>query len=121
MTRTPVGKRTPPPSLLATCLVVVGVALFSPLGAASTSHADAADDAFLAMLQTDNISDDSREAAIEAGRKVCEYLDGGKTLEQVVYDVVFSSRLPAYDSGFFVGVSAVAYCPQHAPHPTGST
>jgi hypothetical protein len=38
-----------------------------------------------------------------------------------VYDVVFSSRLPAYDSGFFVGVSAVAYCPQHAPHPTGST
>jgi hypothetical protein len=31
--------------------------------------------------------------------------------------VVFSSHLPAYDSGFFVGASARAYCPQHGPHP----
>jgi uncharacterized protein DUF732 len=114
MTSTRVGKRTPPPLLLATCLVVVVVALFGPLEAASTAHADAADDAFLVMLQSDGITHDSPQAAIEAGRKVCEYLDQGKTLEQVVYDVVFSSHLPAYDSGYFVGASAHVYCPQHA-------
>ena len=91
------------------------VALFGPLGAASSAHADPADDAFLAMLQSDTITDDSPQAAIEAGHKVCEYLDQGKTLDQVVYDVVFSSHLPAYDSGYFVGVSVRAYCPQHAP------
>ena len=104
-------------SLLATRLAVVMVALLGPLGAAPTAHANAADDAFLAELQSDGVTDDSREAAIEAGHKVCEYLDQGKTLDQVVYDVVFSSHLPAYDSGYFVGASVRAYCPQHAPPP----
>ncbi len=115
MTSTRAGKRTHTPARLAAQLVVVVVALFGPLGAASTAHADATDDAFLAMLRSDGISHESPEAAIEAGHKVCEYLDQGKTLEQVVYDVVFSSRLPAYDSGYFVGASTRAYCPQHAP------
>ncbi len=44
MTSTRVSKRTPRPLLLATRLVVVVVALFGPLEAASTAHADAADD-----------------------------------------------------------------------------
>jgi Protein of unknown function (DUF732) len=115
MTSTRVGKRTSLPSLRATRLAVVAVALFGPLGAASTAHADAADDAFLAMLQSDGITHESPEAAIEAGHKVCQYLDEGKTLNQGVYDVVFSSSLPAYDSGCFAGASTRAYCPQHAP------
>jgi Protein of unknown function (DUF732) len=115
MTSTRVGKRTRLPLRLATRLVAVAVALLGPLGATPTAHADAADDAFLAILQSDSITDDSREAAIEAAHKVCEYLDQGKTLDQVVYDVVFSSHLPAYDSGFFVGASTRTYCPQHAP------
>jgi hypothetical protein len=85
---------------LATRLVVVVAALLGPLGAASTAHADPADDAFLGMLRSDGITHDSPQAAIEAGRKVCEYLGQGKTLEQVVYEVVFSSHLPAYDSGY---------------------
>jgi hypothetical protein len=93
----------------------VVAALLGPLGAASTAHADPADDAFLGMLRSDGITHDSPQAAIEAGRKVCEYLGQGKTLEQVVYEVVFSSHLPAYDSGYFVGASARAYCPQYAP------
>lgn len=115
MTSTRVGKRTPLPLLLATRLVVVVVALLGPLEAASIAHADAADDAFLAMLQSDGITHESPDAAIEAGHKVCEDLDGGKTLAQVVNDVVFGSHLPAYDSGYFVVASARAYCPQHAP------
>jgi hypothetical protein len=117
MTSTRVGWRTPLPLPFATRVVVVVVALFGPLGAASTAHADATDDAFLGMLQTDGITDDSLQAAIEAAHKVCEYLDQGKTIDQVVYDVVFSSHLPAYDSGYLVGASIRAYCPQHAPHP----
>jgi Protein of unknown function (DUF732) len=115
MTSTRVGKRSRLPLLLATRLVVAAVALLGPLGATPTAHADAADDAFLARLQSDGVTDDSQDAAIEAGHKVCEYLDQGKTLDQVVYDVLFSSHLPAYDSGYFVGASVHAYCPQHAP------
>lgn len=91
------------------------LALIGPLGAASPARADAADDEFLAILKSDGITHVSPEAAIEAGRTVCQYLDQGKTLEQVAYDVVFSSRLPAYDSGYFVGASTRADCPQHAP------
>jgi len=115
MTSTRVGKRTALRSLLATRLAVVALALFGPLGAASRAHADAADDTFLATLKADGIAHVSPEAAIEAGHKVCEYLEQGKTMDQVVYDVVFSSRLPAYDSGYFVGASTRVYCPQHVP------
>ena len=117
MTSTRVTNRTSLPLPLVTRVVVVAVASLGPLGATPTAHADPADDAFLAELQSDGVADDSRAAAIEAGHKVCEYLDQGKTLDQVVYDVVFSSHLPAYDSGYFVGASVRAYCSQHAPHP----
>jgi hypothetical protein len=103
------------PSPLATRLVVVVVALLGPLGAASTAHADARDDKFLAMLNYDGITDDTREAAIIAGHTACEKLDQGMSPAEVAYDVVFSSHLPAYDSGFFVGASMSAYCPQHQP------
>ena len=71
------------------------------------------------MLQTDGITDDSLQAAIEAAHKVCEYLDQGKTIDQVVYDVVFSSHLPAYDSGYMVGAERSILLPEHAPHPDG--
>src|SRR5277367_1428010 len=115
MTSTRVGKRTALRSLLATRLAVVALALFGPLGAASRAHADAADDTYLATLQADGITHVSPEAAIEAGHKVCEYLEQGTTMDQVVYDDVYSSRLPPYNSDYIGGASTRVYCPQHVP------
>jgi hypothetical protein len=111
------GKPSPVLLLLATRLVVVVVALLGPLAAASTARADPSDDKLLGLMQYDGITDDSPEAAFEAGHKVCEKLDGGMTPAEVALDVLFSSRLPSYDSGFFVGSSISAYCPQHTPQP----
>jgi hypothetical protein len=46
---------------------------------------------------------------------VCQKLDQGMTPNQVAADVLNSSNMPAYHSGYFVGVSIKEYCPQYAP------
>jgi hypothetical protein len=102
-------------SLRATRLLVVAVALLlGPLGAAATAHADTTDDTFLATLRSEGITDQISSAhAIEAGHFACVKLDNGATPADVVNDVLFSSNMPAYHSGFFVGASIDAYCPQY--------
>jgi Protein of unknown function (DUF732) len=79
-----------------------------------TAHADATDDKFLATLKSEGITDHlSPDHAIDAGHFVCVKLDNGSTTSDVVNDVLFSSNMPAYHSGFFVGASIDAYCPRH--------
>ena len=85
------------------------------LGPAPVARADAADTQFLNMLKKDDINHTSSQAAIAAGRKVCEYLDTGMNLTNVEQDVENSSGLPDYDTGFFVGAAIKAYCPQFMP------
>jgi Protein of unknown function (DUF732) len=97
-------------------LVAVVVALLSLLAAVSTAHADATDDQFLATLRSAGIGDQlSPGHAIDAGHFVCVKLDNGATVAQVESDVMSSSNMPAYHSGFFVGASINAYCPRHQP------
>ena len=116
MTSTRTGKRSPLLLLSAARLVVVVAALLGPLGAASTAHADTNDDKFLATLKREGITDHISPAhAIEAGHTVCQKLDQGMTLTDVAYEVLNSSNMPAYQSGYFVGASIAAYCPQYAP------
>lgn len=79
-----------------------------------TAHADSADDKFLATLKSEGITDHVSPAhAIEAGHFVCVKLDNGASPTTVVGDVLNSSSMPAYHSGFFVGASIDAYCPRH--------
>lgn len=102
-------------------LVAMAVALLGPLGAASTAHADTSDNKFLAEMKTEGITDHiSAEHAIEAAHSVCQKLDGGETATQVANDVLNSSSMPAYQSGYFVGASIDAYCTQYAPKANGS-
>ena len=62
----------------------VGLALFAPLGAVSTAHADTADNKFLAELKTEGITDHvSPSHAIEAGHMVCQKLSDGMTPNEV--------------------------------------
>lgn len=97
-------------------LVAMVVALLGSLGAVSTAHADTNDDKFLKALKSEGITDHvSPNHAIEAGHIVCQKLAQGMTPNQVANDVLNSSNMPAYHSGYFVGVSIKEYCPQYMP------
>jgi hypothetical protein len=97
-------------------LLVTAVALLGPVVTVATAHADSNDDKFLAMLKSEGITDHiSSSHAIEAGHMVCTKLEGGMTPTEVAYDVLNSSVMPGYHSGYFVGASIKAYCPQFTP------
>jgi hypothetical protein len=101
--------------------IALALALAGPMGAVSTAHADTNDNNFLAAMKSEGITDHvSSRHAIEAGHSVCQKLDGGETPTQVANDVLSNSTMPAYQSGYFVGASINAYCPQYAPKLKGS-
>ena len=108
-------------------LVAVGALAGGSVGAAATAHADANDNKFLAQLKSEGITDHvSPSHAIEAGHMVCQKLDNGMSPTEVAYDVLNSSVMPAYHSGYFVGASIEAYCPQYTskinqPSPDGKS
>ncbi|BDB42606.1 hypothetical protein Mkiyose1665_05850 [Mycobacterium kiyosense] len=78
------------------------------------AHADSVDDRFLAQLRSEGITDHISNAhAIEAGHFVCVKLDNGMSPNDVATDVLNSSSMPAYHSGYFVGAAIDAYCPRH--------
>lgn len=94
-------------------LAALPLALLGTLGVA-TAHADSADDKFLAQLRAEGIADHVSNAhAIEGGHYVCVKLDNGMSPNDVANDVLNSSSMPAYHSGFFVGAAIDAYCPRH--------
>ena len=100
---------------MVTRLLIAGVvASLGLLASVSTAHADPTDDKFLATLRSEGIGDHVSNAhAIDAGHFVCVKLDQGVAPADVASDVLNSSNMPAYHSGFFVGASIDAYCPRH--------
>jgi hypothetical protein len=103
-------------------LVVVAALLLGPLGAAATAHADTNDSNFLAALKSEGITDHLSAAhAIEAAHTVCQKLDDGLMPTEVANDVLNSSTMPAYHSGYFVGASIDAYCPQYKSKISGNS
>lgn len=93
--------------------VVALGAVWGPV-AVAVAHADTTDDKFLAALRSEGITDHISNAhAIEAGHYVCVRLDNGMSPSDVANDVLNSSSMPAYHSGFFVGAAIDAYCPRH--------
>jgi len=109
-------------ALRATRLLAGVALLLGPLGAAATAHADTNDGKFLAVLKSEGITDHVSPAhAIEAAHTVCQKLDAGETPSQVAADVLNSSSMPAYHSGYFVGASIDTYCPQYKSKISGSS
>ena len=102
-------------------LIVMAVALLGPLGAVSTARADSNDDKFISILKQEGITDHVSPAhAIEAAHTVCQKLDGGAKPADVANDVLNSSSMPAYHSGYFVGASIKEYCPQYMSQVSGN-
>jgi Protein of unknown function (DUF732) len=115
LTVSTIASRTAVIAFRATRLLVVVVALLpGPLRTAATARADTNDNKFLSVLKSEGITDHvSPSHAIEAAHTVCQKLDQGMTPTQVANDVLNSSNMPAYHSGYFVGASIDAYCPQY--------
>jgi hypothetical protein len=80
---------------------------------AAPASADQNDDAFIAALQNQGIAIPDANAAIQMGRTMCALLDQGTTRPLLLMKLVGDMNLSARQAGFFLGVSASAYCPQH--------
>jgi hypothetical protein len=115
-------KTTMQKSMRAFAPLIAAAGAMAAIGlAAPVAHADTNDGKFLAALKSEGIGDHISDAhAIEAGHFVCVKLDNGISVANVVNDVLYSSNMPAYHSGFFVGASIKEYCPQHMPEVSGT-
>ncbi|MBV8785855.1 MAG: DUF732 domain-containing protein [Mycobacterium sp.] len=102
--------------------MATGIASIGLLAAAPIAQADSTDQKFLNALKEQGITDDaSASHAIEAAHFVCVRLDNGQSAADVAQDVMKSSHLPEFHTGFFVAESIYAYCPRHTDEiPPGS-
>ncbi|OBI42873.1 DUF732 domain-containing protein [Mycobacterium colombiense] len=95
-------------------LFALAAASVALLAAAPLGHADTTDQKFLAALEAQGIIDQASAGhAIEAAHYVCARLDTGETPMEVMQDVLASSGLPEFHTGFFVAQSIYSYCPRH--------
>jgi hypothetical protein len=106
MTRPNVGRGTWP------TFIAVLLSAAAPLCAAPAS-ADQNDDAFIAALVNQGIPVPDDNAAIQMGRNLCALLDQGTTRPLLVMQLITNANLSARQAGFFLGLSASAYCPQY--------
>lgn len=92
----------------------MGLALITLLTQAPGAHADTTDQKFIKALEEQGIIDQASAAhAIEAAHFICDRLDTGETPADVMQDVLRSSNLPEFHTGFFVAQSIYTYCPRH--------
>jgi hypothetical protein len=83
------------------------------LVSAAPAAADQTDDAFIAALQNQGIAIPDSNAATQMGRTMCALLDQGTTRPLLLMKLVRDMNLSARQAGFFLGLSASAYCPQY--------
>jgi hypothetical protein len=94
-------------------LVVLGIA--SSLGIAIPAHADPnADASFLEAVKQADITFSDSNSAVTAGKTVCEFLDQGKSMADVVALVMQqNSAISNVSAAKFTAIAASAYCPQY--------
>jgi hypothetical protein len=94
-------------------LVVLGIA--SSLGVAIPAHADpTADASFLDAVKQADITFTDSNSAVTAGKTVCEFLDQGKAMADVVALVMQqNSAISNVSAAKFTAIAASAYCPQY--------
>jgi Protein of unknown function (DUF732) len=83
------------------------------LSAAAPASADPNDDAFIAALTSQAIPISDNNVAVQMGRNMCALLDQGTTRPLLVMKLMKDANLSARQAGFFLGLSASAYCPQY--------
>jgi Protein of unknown function (DUF732) len=92
------------------CAVLLSAAV---LLCAAPASADPTDDAFVAALAKDGIVVTDRNAAIATAHTVCAGIDKNKKTSLLAMRLMKDSDLSLKQSGYLIGLSMSAYCPQY--------
>ena len=91
------------------------------LGSAAPASADQTDDAFVAALAKGGISMSDPSTAIAMAHTVCAGFDKNDKSTVLAMKLMKDNNLSLKQSGYFVGVSISAYCPQYIGRTDNST
>ncbi|OMC14511.1 DUF732 domain-containing protein [Mycobacterium sp. SP-6446] len=82
------------------------------IGMAMPAHADSTDDAFIASLKAAGITYSDPDAAVGAGKWVCDKVNGGTDVSSVVKTLATKNAALNPDKATkFAAIAANAYCP----------
>ena len=82
------------------------------IGLAAPAHADSTDDSFIASLKAAGITFSDPDAAVGAGKWVCDKVGGGTDMSDVVKTLTTkNTSLNPDKAGKFAAIAANAYCP----------
>ena len=85
------------------------------IGMAVPAHADSTDDSFIASLKAADISFSDPDAAVGAGKWVCDKVNGGTDMSSVVKTLeTKNSSLNPDKASKFASIAENAYCPDAA-------
>jgi hypothetical protein len=99
------------------CAVVLSAVLLS----ATTASADATDDAFVAALAKQRIAFADHNTAIAVAHTVCAQFDKTNKSGVIAMKLMKDTDLSLKQSGYFIGASVSAYCPQYVGRIDNST
>ena len=95
------------------CAGFLSVAALVSVTSVAPASADETDDAFIAALASRGITMPDPDTAIAMARTVCAGLDTNQTVPILAMQLMRDNNLSPRDSGFFIGLSVAAYCPQY--------
>src|SRR5262249_46383122 len=93
-------------------LLLTMTSLAAIIGMAVPAHADSTDDAFIASLNAAGITYSDPAAAVAAAKWVCDKVNGGTDMSDVVKTLTSkNSSLNPDKASKFAAIAANAYCP----------
>jgi hypothetical protein len=101
--------------------MVCAVLLSAALLCAAPALADPTDDAFVAALAKEGIAVADRNSTIAMAHTVCAGFDKNNKSSILAMKLMKDTDLSLKQSGYFVGVSIAAYCPQYIGRTDNST
>ena len=93
--------------------VVGAVLLFAALFSAAPASADATDAAFVAALAKERIVVTDQNTAVAMAHAVCAGFDNNAKSGVLALKLMKQTDLSLQQSGYFLGASISAYCPQY--------
>ena len=93
-------------------LILALTSFAAMVGIAAPAHADGTDDSFIASLKAAGITYTDQDAAVGAGKWVCDKVSGGTDMSDVVKTLTSkNSSLNPEKASKFAAIAANAYCP----------
>ena len=92
------------------CAVLLSAAA---LVSAAPASADQTDDAFVSALAKGGITMSDPNTAVATAHTVCAGLDTNQNASVLAMKLMQDTDLSPKESGYFIGLSVAAYCPQY--------